>query len=282
MSPGRFGGFVCPNAFNFSHHRLPPLAAATSAPRMAVFPGTFSDAVPFLKQPTNRENMPFSSPAIPCTLLTLPRPQLTARLWVMWVSIPWGSLRSSTSRFASLPRPPRLLHIPVRASSRPRPPASPHTNATWLSSDAHSIFFAPQVLREAELKHGRIAMLATLGLLVQEQYVFPFFDKVRPPPKIRLSSPSAPTHSYSRRPPADRPHPRARRPRQDRWHVPDPPVDLVRRDLRCHRPLPDRTGQARCRRLLLRPPLPLRTPPSPRAPHTLILPLQAARPHALA
>lgn len=35
-----------------------------------------------------------------------------------------------------------------------------------------------QVLREAELKHGRIAMLATLGLLVQEQYVFPFFDKV--------------------------------------------------------------------------------------------------------
>ena len=36
----------------------------------------------------------------------------------------------------------------------------------------------PQVLREAELKHGRIAMLATLGLLVQEQYVFPFFDKV--------------------------------------------------------------------------------------------------------
>ncbi len=38
--------------------------------------------------------------------------------------------------------------------------------------------FDIKVLREAELKHGRIAMLATLGLIVQELYTFPFFDKV--------------------------------------------------------------------------------------------------------
>lgn len=38
--------------------------------------------------------------------------------------------------------------------------------------------FDIRVLREAELKHGRIAMLATLGYLVQEAYVLPFFEKV--------------------------------------------------------------------------------------------------------
>ena len=47
--------------------------------------------------------------------------------------------------------------------------------------------FDVRVLREAELKHGRIAMLATLGYLVQEAYVFPFFDKVRPPLHCRLA-----------------------------------------------------------------------------------------------
>jgi len=40
--------------------------------------------------------------------------------------------------------------------------------------------FDIRVLREAELKHGRIAMLATLGYLVQEAYVLPFFEKVPP------------------------------------------------------------------------------------------------------
>merc|ERR1719261_1516035 len=38
--------------------------------------------------------------------------------------------------------------------------------------------FDIKVLREAELKHGRIAMLATLGWLVQDAYTFPFFEKV--------------------------------------------------------------------------------------------------------
>jgi hypothetical protein len=57
----------------------------------------------------------------------------------------------------------------------------------------------PQVLREAELKHGRIAMLATLGLLVQEQYVFPFFDKVRSKTtKSRLCSARHHPHPVSR------------------------------------------------------------------------------------
>ncbi len=31
--------------------------------------------------------------------------------------------------------------------------------------------------REAEVKHGRICMLAALGSIVQDVYHFPFFDK---------------------------------------------------------------------------------------------------------
>ena len=31
--------------------------------------------------------------------------------------------------------------------------------------------------REAEVKHGRISMLAALGAIVQDVYHFPFFDK---------------------------------------------------------------------------------------------------------
>ncbi len=31
--------------------------------------------------------------------------------------------------------------------------------------------------REAEVKHGRICMLASLGAIVQDVYHFPFFDK---------------------------------------------------------------------------------------------------------
>merc|ERR1711966_528176 len=40
--------------------------------------------------------------------------------------------------------------------------------------------FDLRVLREAELKHGRFAMLAVLGFLVQEVYTFPFFPKMAP------------------------------------------------------------------------------------------------------
>lgn len=47
-----------------------------------------------------------------------------------------------------------------------------------------SDIFDVKVLREAELKHGRIAMLAVLGWLVQEKTVLPFFDKVLLPPII--------------------------------------------------------------------------------------------------
>ncbi len=36
------------------------------------------------------------------------------------------------------------------------------------------------MLREAELKHGRFAMLAVLGFIVQEVYTFPFFPKLAP------------------------------------------------------------------------------------------------------
>jgi hypothetical protein len=48
--------------------------------------------------------------------------------------------------------------------------------------------FDIKILREAELKHGRIAMLATLGLIVQEVYTFPFFDKVNTQMVVGASS----------------------------------------------------------------------------------------------
>ncbi len=77
---------------------------------MAVFPGSFSESVPFLKQPANLDG-----------------------------SLP-GDVGFDPLGFSEV--------------------------------------FDVRVLREAELKHGRIAMLATLGYLVQEVYTFPFFDKV--------------------------------------------------------------------------------------------------------
>merc|ERR1712216_71533 len=40
--------------------------------------------------------------------------------------------------------------------------------------------FDLRVLREAELKHGRFAMLAVLGFLVEEKYTLPFFPKMAP------------------------------------------------------------------------------------------------------
>ncbi|KAJ1484433.1 light harvesting complex protein 7 [Baffinella frigidus] len=40
--------------------------------------------------------------------------------------------------------------------------------------------FDLRVLREAELKHGRFAMLAVLGFTVQEFYTFPFFPHMAP------------------------------------------------------------------------------------------------------
>jgi hypothetical protein len=86
------------------------VVAASTAPRMAVFPGTFSESVPFLKQPANLDG------ALP------------------------GDVGFDPLGFSDV--------------------------------------FDIKVLREAELKHGRIAMLATLGLIVQELYTFPFFDKV--------------------------------------------------------------------------------------------------------
>ena len=77
---------------------------------MAVFEGSFSESVPFLKQPTNLDG-----------------------------SLP-GDVGFDPLGFSEV--------------------------------------FDVKVLREAELKHGRIAMLAVLGWLVQESYTFPFFDKV--------------------------------------------------------------------------------------------------------
>ena len=43
-----------------------------------------------------------------------------------------------------------------------------------------SDIFDIRVMREAELKHSRIAMLAVLGSLVQEVYTFPFYPKLAP------------------------------------------------------------------------------------------------------
>nr|CAM33408.1 light harvesting complex protein 5 precursor [Guillardia theta] len=87
-------------------------AAISRGPRMAVFEGSFSESVPFLKQPTNLDG-----------------------------SLP-GDVGFDPLGFSEV--------------------------------------FDVKVLREAELKHGRIAMLAVLGWLVQESYTFPFFDKVSP------------------------------------------------------------------------------------------------------
>eukprot|EP00802_Teleaulax_amphioxeia_P014608 Tamp_14677.p2 GENE.Tamp_14677~~Tamp_14677.p2 ORF type:complete len:211 (+),score=47.70 Tamp_14677:594-1226(+) len=76
------------------------MCAAATAPQMAVFPGSYSDSVPFLKQPTNLDG-----------------------------SLP-GDVGFDPLGFSEV--------------------------------------FDVKVLREAELKHGRIAMLAVLGWIVQE------------------------------------------------------------------------------------------------------------------
>eukprot|EP00001_Collodictyon_triciliatum_P142561 24927_2 len=75
-------------------------APAVSGPKMAVFQGSFSESVPFLKQPTNLDG-----------------------------SLP-GDVGFDPLGFSEV--------------------------------------FDVKVLREAELKHGRIAMLAVLGWIVQE------------------------------------------------------------------------------------------------------------------
>ena len=74
--------------------------AAVTSPKMAVFQGSFSESVPFLKQPTNLDG-----------------------------SLP-GDVGFDPLGFSEV--------------------------------------FDVKVLREAELKHGRIAMLAVLGWIVQE------------------------------------------------------------------------------------------------------------------
>jgi hypothetical protein len=51
---------------------------------------------------------------------------------------------------------------------------------TVLPSQGFSDVFDLRVLREAELKHGRFAMLAVLGFTVQEFYTFPFFPHMAP------------------------------------------------------------------------------------------------------
>ena len=76
------------------------ICAAVSGPKMAVFQGSFSESVPFLKQPTNLDG-----------------------------SLP-GDVGFDPLGFSEV--------------------------------------FDVKVLREAELKHGRIAMLAVLGWIVQE------------------------------------------------------------------------------------------------------------------
>ena len=88
---------------------------------MAVFPGSFSESVPFLKQPANLDG-----------------------------SLP-GDVGFDPLGFSEV--------------------------------------FDVKILREAELKHGRIAMLAVLGYLTQEVFVFPFFDKVN-------SSQDFPVHHF--------------------------------------------------------------------------------------
>ncbi|KAJ1489890.1 light harvesting complex protein 5 precursor, partial [Baffinella frigidus] len=96
-----------------------PLAArpaTATSPNMAVFPGSFSDSVPFLKQPTQLDGQ--------------------------------------------------------------------YAGDVGFDPLGFSEIFDLKVLREAELKHGRIAMLATLGWLVQEKTVLPFFDKAIPPPSL--------------------------------------------------------------------------------------------------
>merc|ERR1712205_153290 len=97
----------------------------------------------------------------------------------------------------------------VRPHGRPRAPQGPHRRCE-LAQDAadfsdavpflkrpinldgeyagdvgfdplgFSDVFDLRVLREAELKHGRFAMLAVLGFIVQETYTLPFFPKMAP------------------------------------------------------------------------------------------------------
>ena len=71
-----------------------------------------------------------------------------------------------------------------------REPHGPLTEAfsvglgTVRSFEPSSLLFHHVILvltvtwaREAEVKHGRISMLAALGAIVQDVYHFPFFDK---------------------------------------------------------------------------------------------------------
>lgn len=66
-----------------------------------------------------------------------------------------------------LEKPPRLEGLPASAEFDP----------LGLSN-----YVDPRFLAEAEIKHGRICMLAALGMLVQEQFTFPtpYFPKMLP------------------------------------------------------------------------------------------------------
>mmetsp|Transcript_14930 Transcript_14930/g.32034 ORF Transcript_14930/g.32034 Transcript_14930/m.32034 type:complete len:215 (+) Transcript_14930:85-729(+) len=57
------------------------------------------------------------------------------------------------------------------------PPALDESMAGYVGFDPLGISSALNIkwLQEAEIKHGRICMLATLGWLVQEIYTFPFY-----------------------------------------------------------------------------------------------------------
>ena len=60
-------------------------------------------------------------------------------------------------------------------------PHSTQKHTTYVRcQQGFSDVFDIRVLREAELKHGRFAMLAVLGFLVQEKYTLPFFPHIAP------------------------------------------------------------------------------------------------------
>merc|ERR1712127_1157051 len=67
--------------------------------------------------------------------------------------------------------------------SLPQAPDQPRRRVRWrrwLRPPRLLRCVRPSRLREAELKHGRFAMLAVLGFLVQEKYTLPFFPKMAP------------------------------------------------------------------------------------------------------
>jgi len=103
-----------------------------------------------------------------------------------------GSSRKTrvSCRAAAAPAVEAPVEAPANGVEEPAPPPPPFNPAEQLGVTAPMGFFDPlgfskvgdeegfRKLRAAELKHGRVAMMAAVGAVIQCPFQFPGFDKL--------------------------------------------------------------------------------------------------------